>query len=308
MANQPVPLSCITDTTNRVILYYQTFIGFGDVLKNSEYLTHVHLSAIHFGKNPDGNPYIHLNDNNPNDPIFDSVWLDMNQAHEKGIKVVLMIGGAGSAFTELFCDYDVYFKMLCDTINQYKCISGVDLDVEEYVELNDIRRLIGDINEEFGNEFIIAMAPLGSSLMDDEPGMGGFSYKTLYGTPEGQRINYFNGQFYGGSFGINTYEMAINNGYPPSKVVMGMESWDYSSSTFPNALATVRTLKSKYPDFGGVFDWEYFDAPPDPNDHSVWVVDMYKATHPDKNYNTSYKKKLYNYISKLLNVLSIKFK
>lgn len=300
-----VPLAHTHNDCNRVILYYQTFVGLSDVLKNSQYVTHIHLSAVHFGNNPDNSPYIHLNDHNPDDPIFDNVWTDMNEAHMKGIKIVLMIGGAGSAFTQLFSNYDVYFKILCDTIKQYPCICGVDLDVEEYVELTDIRRLIVDINDEFGTDFIIAMAPLGSSLMDDEPGMGGFSYKTLYKTPEGQRINYFNGQFYGGSFGINTYEEAINNGYPPNKVVMGMESWDYSPSTFSNALTTVRTLKSKYPDFGGVFDWEYFDTPPDTDDHSQWAVEMYKAIYPSKfnknkpllisNNSTNYKKLIYEY-------------
>jgi hypothetical protein len=220
-----------------------------------------------------------LNDNNPDDPIFNDMWNDMNEAYSKGIKIILMVGGAGGAYIKLFNNYDIYFKLLCDTIKKHPCISGIDLDIEEEVDLLNVRKLIGDIDDEFGSDFVISMAPLCSSLMDDLPGMGGFSYKDLYNTPEGQRINYFNGQFYSGTFGINTYETIINNGYPPHKIVMGMESGDYPPSIFQNALCTVKTLKDKYNDFGGVYDWEYFDAPPDVSDPSVWIDKMYNTLY-----------------------------
>lgn len=293
----------------RVIIYYQTFVGFSNALEKTHCFTHVHFSSIHFGTNNDTDktPYIHLNDHDPDDPIFNQAWKDMEAAHVKGIRVVLMVGGAGSAFTKMFSNYKTYFDLLVDTIRNHSCITGVDLDVEEEVELDDIRMLINDLDMEFCHNsdpsknienFIISMAPLGESLTTDEPGMGGFCYKDLYKTPEGQRINYFNGQFYGGTFGVDCYEAAVANGYPASKVVMGMESGNYPPGIFPNALGTVRTLSKKYPDFGGVFDWEYFDAPPDLNDHSHWGVEMYKAIHKAiHTSDTEFEKKMKNLLS-----------
>ena len=58
---------------HRIIYYYQTFIGLSSILKSDTPVTHIHLSAIHFGVNTDGSPYIHLNNYPPNNKIFDSV-------------------------------------------------------------------------------------------------------------------------------------------------------------------------------------------------------------------------------------------
>ena len=75
-------------------------------------------------------------------------------------------------------------------------LQGVDIDVEETVRLEDVQKLITKLDEDFGRQFILTMAPLAGSLAADEPGMGGFCYKDLWNTPQGQRINWFNGQFY----------------------------------------------------------------------------------------------------------------
>jgi hypothetical protein len=288
---------------SRIIYYYQTFIGLS-IDKIYKYVSHIHLSSIHFG-NTNGIPYIHLNDNNPDDKIFDDVWNDMIKAHDKGIKIILMVGGAGGAYTELFNNYEIYFGLLVDTIKKHPCISGIDLDIEEEVDLLHVRRLINDIDDTFGSDFIITMAPLAYSLMNDIPGMGGFCYKDLYNTPEGQRINYFNGQFYNGTFGINTYNKIIDNGYPPSKIVIGMQSSDYSKSIFQNALYTIKTLKNQYPDFGGVYDWEYFNAPPD-TDPTQWAKLMFEASNNinininiNKNFNNKKKCCIFNLIQNI---------
>ena len=44
------------------------------------------------------------------------------------------------------------------------------------------------------------------------------------------------------------------------KIVMGMVSGDYNKDTFNDALNEVCKLSEKI-DIGGVFNWEYFDAP-----------------------------------------------
>ena len=276
-------------SNRRIIYYYQTFSGLTSILKQDTPVTHIHLSAIHFGNNPDGSPYIHLNNYPPDDKRFDSVWNEITIAHNLGIKIVLMMGGSGSAFTDLFNNFDVYYSLLVETIKNHNVIGGIDLDVEEEAALDNIKMLIDRLNTDFGQDFIISMAPVQSSLQQDYPGMGGFVYKNLYNSPQGQRINYFNGQFYG-DYSTNAYVQAINNGYPADKVVMGA----IYGQDFTNCLDTVTQLANKYEKFGGVFMWEYFMAPPGaPANPGLWAYKMKNVLNKiDKNILNM----LYNYI------------
>ena len=264
----------------KIIYYYQTFSGLNDTLKqDNPVVTHIHLSSIHFGLGSDKLPYIHLNNDPPNSSKFNSLWDDIKKASDKGIKIVLMVGGAGGAFTDLFNNFDIYYKLLKDTIIDHPEICGVDLDVEETVSLDNIKMLINKIVEDFGEEFIIAMAPLAYSLQNDGSGMGGFSYKELYNSHEGKYIDYFNGQFYG-DYTLLAYENIINNGYPSEKIVMGMLSGDFSSGNFDEAINVVASISEKY-DMCGVFVWEYVDCPPNDKDHYKWAENMYNALHRD---------------------------
>ena len=92
----------------------------------------------------------------------------------------------------------------------------------------------------------------------------------------------FNGQFYG-SFSFDSYHATIQNGYPEEKVVMGMESGQFDKDTFNKALEEVTKIKQKYPNFGGVFNWEYCNSPPDPMIQSEWASEMYTHIHPTPN-------------------------
>jgi hypothetical protein len=97
-------------------------------------------------------------------------------------------------------------------------------------------------------------------------GFSGFNYKDLYHRSEGKRINWFNGQFYCGWATLatpNDYEAIINNGYPADKVVGGMIGNPANCRGFVpiNTVAkTVEELVARYPTFGGVADWEYFNT------------------------------------------------
>lgn len=269
--------------TNKIIYYYQTLTTLGPVLSNPKIVTHIHLSSIHFGLNQDGTPYIHLNDHPPNDPTFDKVWEELKDADSKGIKIVLMVGGAGGAFGDLFSNFDIYYKLLHDTIKDHPVITGIDLDVEEVTDINKIRMLINRLDDDFGNDFIISMAPVAYSLEFDESGFGGFVYKDLYNTPEGQRVDYFNGQFYG-CFNFESYDRAVKNGYPADKINIGMISGDFASNNFDVALNEIKSIKNTYPDMGGVFVWEYFDAPPGaPTDPEQWAQNLYNVLNPKDN-------------------------
>ena len=96
----------------------------------------------------------------------------------------------------LFNNFDTYYPLLKDLVLSKKVIKGIDLDIEEYVKLEDVKMLMRQIKKDFGQDFLITMAPIQSSLQEDNPGMGGFVYKDLYNSDEGKMIEYFNGQFY----------------------------------------------------------------------------------------------------------------
>lgn len=258
---------------HRIIYYYQTFVPLCMCLFFSP-VTHIHLSSIHFGINNDTSPYIHLNDYPPDNYRYDEVWENMRLSKNYNIKNVLMVGGAGKAYQTLFSNFDIYYKLLYNTINKYP-IDGIDLDIEECVNIRDIRMLIKRLDKDFGKDFIISMAPVSYALKTDNPGLGNFSYKELYRTPEGQRINYFNGQFYG-DYTQESYDTVIMNDYPTDKIVMGMLGGTYNN-TFDDIYNTVKKLSNKYSYFGGVFVWEYFDAISNTKYSTLWSYYMKDA-------------------------------
>jgi hypothetical protein len=146
-------------------------------------------------------------------------------------------------------------------------ITGIDLDIEETVKINDVKMLINRITADFGDDFIISMAPVSSSLESDGNGMGNFSYKELYNSEEGKYINWFNCQCYN-SYTFETFDNIVKNGYSPDKIVMGMESGQFNDSSYTDE---IKKIKSVYPLVCGVYDWEYLDAPPNKDDPSEWA-------------------------------------
>jgi len=253
----------------KVIYYYQSFVGLDKLLTHIQDTDVIIVSSIHFGKN-ENKHYIHLNDNDPNDTIFDQLWLQTKEASVQGCKIMCMMGGAGGAYQALFSDFDIYYPLLVKMIQERPWIQGIDLDIEETVQLTDIQMLIRKLVEDFGTDFIITMAPISPSMQTDGGSMAGFCYKQLYQSEEGKYIHWFNTQCYY-SFSKETYDSIIKNNYPPEKIVMGMESGQFNESTFKNAIQNVNEIKNKYPTFAGVYDWEYLNAPPNTKDPSQWA-------------------------------------
>jgi len=250
----------------KTIYYYQTFCGLEKLYPHVQDIDTIILSSIHFStyKNE---PYIHLNDYHPNSPMFDNVWVELQKLYEQGVEIILMVGGAGGAYQALFSNFDLYYPLLFKLLREYPFISGIDLDIEESVSINDVKKFINVLVDDFGVEFTITMAPVSYALMNDGSGLGGFSYKELYNSPEGKHINWFNTQCYG-SYTLDTYDKIIKNGYPPEKVVFGMLAGDYAD--FTKSLTEINKVKEIYNNVKGVFVWEYCDAPPDKNDSSQW--------------------------------------
>ena len=262
----------------KTIYYYQSFVGLDKALDHIEDVDVLIVSSIHFAndssnandssKDKEGQKSIYLNDNKPYDPIFNEMWFQTEKASVQGTTIMLMMGGAGKAYKELFSDFDTYYPQLKQLILEKSWVKGIDLDIEEHTSIDNVKMLINRLVKDFGNEFIITMAPVSSTMVSDGTSFAGFNYKELYLSDEGSYIHWFNTQCYD-SFSIETYDKIINNGYPPEKVVMGMESGQFDESTFDEALNEVKKIKDKYPNAGGVFDWEYLNAPPS-EDPSQW--------------------------------------
>lgn len=251
----------------RLIGYYQSFdrnLNFAQL--RSVGLTHVHLASIHFGVEPDGEPYIHLNNLAPIHESFDFVWKQMADFKTCGGKVVLMIGGAGGGYeTLLNSQYsDVCLSLLLELLTSKKAlIDGVDFDVEQLVNIDKLLRVVRAVQMARPG-ILLTFAPLASSLQNDSPGMGGFSYKPLLQLG----VTYFNGQFYG-DWGKAAFRSAVDNGYPADRVVMGC------LANQPNATPeAARSTVEGFPQFGGVFIWEIGQALPSPVE---WVATMHRA-------------------------------
>jgi alkaline phosphatase D len=255
----------------RVILYYQTFrtphgefISLDSVLYPGTPVTHIHLAAIHFGVDSDNTPYIHLNNRVPSDIYFNPVWKTVQRAVAKNIKIVVMIGGAGGGYASLFSDFNTYYKLLVDFLHQHPYISGVDLDIEEKCDISNIKKLINKLVADFGEEYLITVAPVEGALSSDTPGMGGFCYKELLHSPEGSYLDYLNCQAYN-NYSLGSLDAIVNNGYNVTQIVMGM----ISGQDYKTELAK---MVHKYGNrLGGVFIWEYFNAIPSPKG---WVENI----------------------------------
>ena len=254
----------------KTIYYYQTFVGLNKLMNHIQDIDVIIVSSIHFGKDKNNKKNIYLNDNIPYDPIFNELWLETEKITAQGCTTMLMIGGAGLAYGELFSDFDTYYPLLKRLIVEKSWIRGVDLDIEESVSIENTKKLINQLVNDFGKEFIITMAPVSSSLIEDGGSMAGFNYKELYNSSEGNYIHWFNTQCYY-SFSYETYDSIIKNNYPPEKIVMGMESGQFNKSNFNLALEEIKKINDKYPSISGVYDWEYLNAPPDSNDPSQWA-------------------------------------
>jgi len=250
--------------SKRIIFYYQTFTDLKPILYKDTPLTHIHLASVHFGKDDNKKSYIHLNDHDPFDKIFDNVWNQLEIASDLGIKIVLLLGGAGSAYTILFQknNFEVYYKLLYDLIKSKPFITGIDLDIEEYTPLDDVKKLINRIVQDFGKEFIISMAPIQNSIENDYSGLGGFIYKDLMNSVEGKYIHYLIGQYYI-DYSFLAYDKTIKNNYSEKQVIMGQLGANFNTNE-------IKKIVEKYSDFGGVALWEYGII----NNQKKWITSM----------------------------------
>ncbi|POS88358.1 hypothetical protein EPUL_000101 [Erysiphe pulchra] len=183
-----------------------------------------------------------------------------------------MLGGAAKGtFARLDQDeasFELYYKPLQDFVKE-KNLDGLDLDVEEEMSLSGIIRLIDRLKADFGEDFLITLAPVATALIFDDPrcNLSGFSYEALE-VMRGNKIAWYNTQFYcgwGDMSNTNNFDQIMAHGYPANKIVIGLvtnpkngNGW-ISHDVLQEVLIN---LKARYPNFGGIMGWEYFNSLP----------------------------------------------
>ena len=125
----------------KTIYYYQSFCGLDKLLSHPQDTTNIIVSSIHFGSYKN-DPYIHLNNFFPDSPKFDTVWEELQKLYYQGVTITAMIGGAGGAYQTLFSDFDTYYPLLKNFLKSKNYITGIDLDIEESVNLENVKKLI----------------------------------------------------------------------------------------------------------------------------------------------------------------------
>ncbi|KAI0180327.1 glycoside hydrolase family 18 protein [Hypoxylon sp. FL1284] len=289
-----VPAACSAAAVDdhRVVIYYQTtqlnnsateHISLLPLIENEIAVTHVLVAAIHVM-----DASIHLNDYPPENPIFDQVWSDTAQLQAAGVTVMGMLGGAAQgSFTRLDGDdasFETNYAPLHDMIGTYN-LQGLDLDVEEPMSLDGVIRLIDRLKADFGDDFIISLAPVASALTGGG-NLSGFDYAELE-AQRGSSISFYNGQFYygwGDASSTSDYEAILDDGLPAEKVVMGMVTDPSNGSGYvdmDNEAPVLQELTEENPKFGGVAGWEYFNSQPggsaSPWEWATWMADHVRS-------------------------------
>ncbi|KAF3936561.1 hypothetical protein ABW19_dt0203390 [Dactylella cylindrospora] len=155
-------------------------------------------------------------------------------------------------------------------------IDGVDLDIEEPVNVGVPLRLLQRLDADMGKDFILTMAPVAAAMLPKglAVSLSGFDYHELdklavsARRPNGKLVSWYNCQFYNGWGDANTqtfYDaIAILGKWEPSRIVLGVldNSRNGGSGFVPLAtlVRVIHQLRTNFPTFGGVIGWEYFNA------------------------------------------------
>ncbi|KAI9878634.1 MAG: hypothetical protein M1830_000353 [Pleopsidium flavum] len=267
------PVPSAPSSSPRVVCYHQThyrdnqdYVSILPLLTEDTGVTHLILAAIHLNS-PPGN--ITLNDHPPDAPQNTPLWDELLVLQDSGIAVLGMLGGAAQgSFTRLDqsdAEFEAYYLPLRDMIRRHN-LDGLDLDVEEEMSLSGIIRLIDRLKADFGDAFLVTLAPVAPALHRG-PSLSGFDYEALE-VMRGGKIAWYNTQFYcGWGTMLDTvgYEMIRACGWPVEKVVVGVVTNPGNGSGFVAMElleGVLEALVQRFGGFGGVMGWEYFNSLP----------------------------------------------
>jgi len=290
-----VPIPRDKDSVHRVVCYYQTHFQDGKhvsvlpLVTKKTGATHVVVAAIHLNQ-PAGN--ITLNDDPYKDSKYDVVWSELHELQRNGIKVLGMLGGAHqgsySVLDGMIDSFEAFYQPLREMIAWTK-LDGIDLDTEEAMSLAGIIRLIDRLKADFGQDFIITLAPVATAMYNQQ-NLAGFDLEAVE-KAFGHKIAWYNTQFYCGwgcMKSTKDYDRIINRGWPPSKVVVGLVTNPANCSGWVSdkeIKATLSALVKKYPDFGGVMGWEYFNSMTEKHGEGepwLWASFMSDILYPNR--------------------------
>ncbi|RAL01989.1 alkaline phosphatase [Aspergillus ibericus CBS 121593] len=275
----------------RVILYHQTICADGQyvsmlpLLENNTGITHVILAAFHLNADPQ---HITLNNDPPHDPLYAPLWEEVPLVKQGGIRVMGMLGGAAQgSFRSLDGDeekFERYYQPLRDMVRRHQ-LDGLDLDVEEEMSLRGIIRLIDRLKLDMGDEFIITLAPVAAAML----GLGnlsGFDYRELE-RQRASKISWYNTQFYNGwgrAEDPRMYAAMVAQGWSPNRLVYGLltNPANGAQGYVPQEQIgpVLALLVDRFPGFGGVMGWEYFNAKPGGREAPwQWAAEMTLSMH-----------------------------
>ncbi|MCJ1471408.1 hypothetical protein MMC13_000047 [Lambiella insularis] len=285
----------------RIVCYHQThyrdgkYVSFLPLLTRETGATHVILAAIHLNQSV-GN--ITLNDDPYKSAKYHPLWAEVQQLQNGGIKVLGMLGGAHQgSFTALDGDmasFDAFYKPLREMV-KWIGLDGLDLDIEEAFSLAAVIRLIDHLKADFGTDFLITLAPVATAMWAQQ-NLSGFDYEVLE-KAFGHKIAWYNTQFYcnwASMKSVVDYEkIAVR--WPAEKIVVGFVTNPQNCAGWVEdgvLRRTLTVLMEKYPKFGGVMGWEYFNsitsAHPNEGEPWRWAKLMSEILHsPRKIENTS---------------------
>ena len=149
--------------------------------------------------------------------------------------------------------------------------------------LPGVIRLIDRLRADFGPAFVITLAPVATALLPNQPHLSGFDYRLLE-QMRGNQIAWYNTQFYCGWGDATTtfwYDAIMSVGWRADKVVVGLVTNPGNGAGYVEQSTShdvMRMLRAKYPTFGGVMGWEYFNSMP--GEHGEpwqWAAGMARA-------------------------------
>jgi chitinase len=129
-----------------------------------------------------------------------------------------------------FLQNETYYGALYDVITQHN-LDGLDLDIEEAVDITCALNLLSRLDANFGSKFLLTMAPVASTMIPGGPGLSGFNYVDLDGNAtshtrsNGKLVDWYNVQFYNGSSSAGTSVATL-----PMLTVLSSESLMFSCS------------------------------------------------------------------------------
>ncbi|KAK7057578.1 endo-beta-N-acetylglucosaminidase [Favolaschia claudopus] len=274
---------------HRVAVYYQTqydksmasnspFGHYVSPLPLLTLVTHIFLAAFHINTDKS----IHLNDDPPEATKFTQMWQDLGQMQAQGVKVLGMLGGAApGSYSNLASDFNAYYAPLRDYISEFH-LDGMDLDVEQRTDISVIEHLITQLKADFGNDFIITLAPV-ATAMTEGSNLSGFDYVVLDKAMKSQ-IAWYNVQFYSGFgslFPDTQYINIINSGFEPNRVVASVLTSPANGGGYisiDQVVSSAKDLSSRYGfNFGGINGWEYFNSLPDATQPWQWAQTIKNA-------------------------------